>query len=244
LRKRPDFLKVNILVAILFFVSAASAQLVNENITKQDVIEILMLPLKERLMRLKTIDGVRDRLRLLAFDTHEGLDVRWRSLTALGTLACKSYRWEIEEALKSKEWFMRNAGLLAILHDERNVAIQWSKKLLHDPALVVRTQAVKNLMELRAESRDEIWSGLFAKENFHEARGLWVRGYMAQALALWATRTDEKRFLRLLMENDPVIQHWAVVGLERATGIKMSNADEPIALQKRKWLARLSSDQI
>lgn len=242
---KPLALKTSFLLAFFIAIGSAGAEsLVNENVTKEDVIEILQLPMKERLMRLKEIESIRDRLRLLAFDHKQTLDVRWRSLTALGSLGARSYRWEIEEALKSKEWFMRNAGLLAVQHDEREVAIRWSKKLLQDSALVVRTQAVKNLIDLKAEARDEIWSGLWAKNNFHEAKGLWIRNYMAEALVQWARPVDEKRFLRLLMEHDETIQRWAILGLERSTGLKLSTMDEPIALQKRKWLSRLSSDQI
>jgi len=217
---------------------------VNENITNQDVIVILQLPLKERLMRLKEISGIRDRLKSLAFDKKRTLDVRWRSITALGSISAKSYRWEMEEALKSHEWFMRNAGLIAIRHDDREFAIRWSKQLLKDPALVVRTQAVKNLMDLNAPAKEEVWSALYAKNNFQHDQGLWVRSYMAQALVQWANRSDEKRFLRLLMDTDASIQRWAILGLEKCTGFRLSNPDEPIALQKRKWLTRLSSDQI
>lgn len=244
-RKRLGFLKTSALLTGLFFTSLAfSEPLVNENITDQDIVAVLQLPMKERLMRLKEVKGIRDRLKALSFDRRQGLDVRWRSLTALANLGAKSYRWEVEEALKSRDWFMRNAGLLAIQHDDRDLAIRWSKKLLNDPALVVRTQAVKNLIDLKAEAREELWSGLFAKGNYHDSQSLWVRAYMAKALALVATPKDEKRFLRLLMDNDPRVQRSAVQGLERATGLKVSSPDEPISVQKQKWLSRLSSNQI
>jgi HEAT repeat protein len=244
LQKPLAFLKISVFLFVWALNFPTVAELVNENITNQDIIAILQLPMKERVMRLNGITGIRDRLKQLAFDRRRSLDVRWRSITALGSLSAKSYRWEMEEALKSQEWFMRNAALIAIQHDDRGYAIRWSKKLLSDPALVVRTQAVKNLIDLKADAKEEIWSALFAKSNFHNGQSLWVRGLMAQALVQSASRSDEKRFLRLLMDPDSSIQKWAVIGLEKSTGLRLSNADEPIALQKRKWLARLSSDQI
>lgn len=255
-RKRLAFLKINILAILIASTSLAFAQsepeeqstpsipLINEYVSDQDIIEILMLPLKERLMRLKEIKEVRDRLKKLAFDGGRNLDVRWRALTALGRLGGKSARWEIDEALRSKDWFMRNAGLIAAQHDDRDFAVKWSKSLLFDPALVVRTQAIKNLIELKAEARDLVWSALFAKNNYHQSRGLWIRGYMAKALADWATHNDEKRFLRLLMDEDSEVQRWAIIGLERSTGMKLSSPTEPLRVQKQKWLSRLSSSQI
>lgn len=242
--KPPASLKISFLFSLFLVSSIASAELINENITNQDVITILRLPMKERMMRLHDIPGIRDQLKALAFNRQQALDVRWRSITALGNLSAKSYRWELEEALKSPEWFMRNAALIAIQHDDRDFAIRWSKQLLKDPALVVRTQAIKNLMDLKASAKEEVWAALFAKSNFRNSKSLWVRNYMVQAMVEWASRADEKRFLRLLMDQDPSIQKWAILGLEKSTGLRLSNPDEPIALQKRKWLAKLSSDQI
>jgi len=255
-RKRLAFLKTSPLILFLFPTSIAFAQvevessslptapLVNEYVSDQDVIEILMLPFKERLMRLKEIKNARDRLKKMAFDGGRNLDVRWRALTALGSIGGKSARWEIDEALRSKDWFMRNAGLIAAQHDDHDFAVRWSKALLNDPALVVRTQAVKNLIEMKAEARDLIWNQLFAKNNYHGAGGLWIRGYMAKALAGWAVQTDQKRFLRLLMDEDTEVQHWAIIGLERSTGLKLSSPTEPLRIQRQKWLSRLSSSQI
>ena len=116
---------------------------------------------------------------------------------------------------------------------------------MKDSALVVRTQAIKNLIQLDArEVRDEIWTDLYSKLNFQNNHGLWIRVHMAKALAQWARPEDQKRFLKLLMDPDRGIQKWAVFGLERSTGLRVSDPSEPILLQKQKWLSKLSSEQI
>lgn len=247
-RLKPPALPINlkaILVLLIFVSGTAGATAIQHVFDDQDILDTLGLPLKDRLVRLKEIKGSRERLVSFAFDAGMSVDVRWRSLVALANLSAKTYRWEIEGALKSKDWFMRNAGLVSIMHDERDRAVDWSRKMINDPALVVRTQAVKNLIQLEADSaREEIWSSVYSKINYRKSNSLWIRIYMAKALALWARPQDEKRFLRLLMDRDRAIQQWAVYGLEHSTGIRVSDPGEPISVQRQKWLSRLTQEQI
>ena len=112
--------------------------------------DVLTLPVADRVEKLSGSSVARDALISLAFNKKQDLNTRWRAMTTMGAIGAKSYRWEIEGALKSSEWFMRNAGLMAIRHDDRERAISWSLRLLNDGALVVRTQAAKNLLELNA----------------------------------------------------------------------------------------------
>lgn len=205
---------------------------------------------EERVAALKEL-GPEGRKLLIraAFDTHLDLQSRWRAVTTMGRWSAPSFRNELNRALQSKEWFLRNAALIALQNDERDHAVRSSVKLLKDPALVVRTQAVRNLILLEArESEPMLWQEIFESRNFRAHQSLWVRGYMAEALARFADGAHgtrhAKAFQRLLMEPDPRLHRWAVIGLERSTGFKLTTSAESVEVRRQKWLAQLGVQEI
>ena len=176
----------------------------------------------------------------VAFDPKAGLQPRWRALTTLGRMDGASYVVHTERALKSKEWYMRNAALIALQTSTYEMAVKWSMQLLTDPALVVRTQAARNLVRLNAtEAEPLLWREIFSKRNFHGRESLWVRAHMAEALAHFATPGRGKQFQKLLLEPDTRLHKWAVMGLENSSGFKMTTNDEPVEIRRQKWLARM-----
>jgi hypothetical protein len=230
---------------LLVVSTAVEAETILPEMSQSVVLETLTLPIGDRVEKLQGSATAREALAAIAFDKKRDLNTRWRSMTTMGAVSAKSFRWEIEAALKSREWFLRNAGLVAILHDDRERAINWSLKLLSDGALVVRTQAAKNLLELSAtESRESMWTAMNAPSNRLGSESLWIRGYLAKALALWARPVDQKRFLKLLMDKDHSVQRWAIYGLEQSTGIKISAVGESLDVQRQKWLSRMSAGKI
>jgi HEAT repeat protein len=77
---------------------------------------------------------------------------------------------DVKRALKSNQWFMRNAGLIALNSINPDLAFDEAKKQLDDPALVVRSAAVDLLskhksQEKGAEVRELLWKELHAKRN-------------------------------------------------------------------------------
>jgi HEAT repeat protein len=140
---------------------------------------------------------------------------------------------------------MRNAALIALQTDERPRAVAWSIRLLEDKALVVRTQAVRNLIELNAREAEPIlWQQIAAKRNFRGHESLWIRMHIAEALSRFAGQGRARQFRRLLMDNDERLHKWAIKGLENSTGMKLSSGKEPVDIQRQKWLARLGGDSI
>lgn len=180
-----------------------------------------------------------------AFDTKNSLQMRWRALTTMGRLDVSAFRKELDRALISKEWFMRNAALIALQTDDRSRAVGWSARLLEDPALVVRTQAVRNLIQLDArETEPLLWKEIFSVKNYSGKQSLWVRGFIAEALAKFTAQGRSKGFERLLIEPDERLHKWAVIGLESTTGFKMTDSQEPTETRRRKWLARLGVEEM
>jgi hypothetical protein len=184
-----------------------------------------------------------------AFDSGLDLQTRWRAITTMGRWNAASFRSELDRALQSKEWFLRNAALIALQNDDREHAVQSSVRLLRDSALVVRTQAVRNLILLEArESEPVLWQEIFNARNFHKSQSLWVRAYMAEALARFADNQKDARhakaFQRLLMDPDARLHRWAVIGLERSTGFKLTTSSEPVEIRRQKWLTQLGVQEI
>lgn len=180
-----------------------------------------------------------------AFDSKEALQTRWRAITTMGRLDARAFQEPIDRALRSPEWFLRNAALIALLNDERERAIGWSIRLLEDPALVVRTQAVRNVIALKASSAEPIlWKLIYDRQNFKGRQSLWIRAHLAEALAKFAGRGRAKNFERLLHDEDPRVYKWAVEGLETSTGLRLSDQHENTEMRRQKWLARLGDEAI
>lgn len=209
--------------------------------------EILTRPLKERLTLFTQLKPGSYRFLIHeAWDADKNLQLRWRAVTTMGRLNPRYFRSNLNKALRSHEWFMRNAALIAIQTErDRAHAVGWAMRLLNDPALVVRTQAVRDLIVLdatRAEPR--LWHEMFARRNFRGDESLWIRAHIAQALAKFAEPGETSLFKRLLLDRDQRLYKWAILGLEKTTGLKLSSTDEPIAIQREKWLSRLGVQEI
>lgn len=210
--------------------------------------QILREPIDQRVESFRELGSTASTAFLIktAFDPHEVLQMRWRAITTMGRLDPARYEKEMDRALRAPEWFLRNAALIGLLTAERTRAVGWSIRLLEDPALVVRTQAVRNLIALNArEAEPLLWREIYDHRNFtSNHHGLWIRAHIAEALSKFAGPGRAKAFQRLLMEDDPHLYKWAVNGLEASTGMRLSDRNEEPELRRRKWLARLGVESI
>lgn len=207
---------------------------------------LLTEPLPARVREFKRLRSVSYAfLSQASVDAKNSLQMRWRALTTMGRVDPVYFRKDLDHALVSKEWFMRNAALIALQTDDRTRAVAWSARLLGDPALVVRTQAVRNLIQLEArETEPLLWREVFAARNFSGPQSLWVRSFIAEALAKFTSPGHVRDFERLLLERDERLHKWAVLGLENTTGFKLTDKREPLETRRQKWLARLGVEEI
>lgn len=207
---------------------------------------LLQKNMNERIAELKRAgSSAKPFLSRLAQRKEAGLSLRWRAITTMGRLDPVGFRADLEKALQSSEWFIRNAAAIAIRNADRGEAVNWSARLLRDPALVVRTQAVRNLIDLNARETEPIlWKMLFEKMNFRGQDGLWIRAHLAEAVAKFSGRNRIQDFRRLLSEEDERLHKWAVLGLERSTGMRIGDKQEPVEVRRQKWLSRLEGEAI
>ncbi len=193
----------------------------------------------------KVQDKAHTYLARVAFDPSATLTERWRAVTTMGRLDPLRFRPELDKALSSRDWYMRNAALIALQTDERARAVAWSMRMLEDRALVVRTQAVRNLIDLNArESEPILWQQIAAKRNFRGRESLWIRTHIAEALAYFAAEGRSRHFQKLLLDSDERLHKWAIIGLENSTGMKLTAGKEPVEIRRQKWLTRLGVTSI
>jgi hypothetical protein len=241
-------------ISLLMIVSVAgpsqaavppSKKVIKPSMTMPDseVVMALRLPMENRLMALNHRPNSFEALKKMSFDSKQSLQMRWRALTAMARLDFNRARPALEAALQSSQWFMRNAALVTLVPGDKNMALDWSMKLLKDPALVVRTAAAENLRQLRdRRARESLLRAFQSAENFKGKQSLWVRHYIARALAEMAVPGEESFLVGLLHDQDARVHPWAILGLERLTGQSLS-ADRDLMKNRNLWLAWWSDRQ-
>ena len=203
---------------------------------KKNLYEALRMPRKNRLMTLKGKNGILRQLLEVALDGKEPLKMRWRAITTLGELSPNQAVPYLEKMLQSKEWFLRNAAMIAVSHADRPTVMKWAEKLLNDKSLIVRTSAVQAIKKIKGiELQDVLWEKINSKENFHRGKSLWIRKHMADALSSFANKGEEQKFLRLLLDHDKRLHPFALQALRRITGEKIA-VNKPLEESRAAWL--------
>jgi HEAT repeat protein len=202
----------------------------------------------DSLLRLETEDRVhalkargpkvyRD-LRAAAFNSEKPYEIRWRALISMAWLGGKESIVDLEKAIESSDWFMRDAALKGLEKVNKTKAIYWGKRLMNDPALVVRTAAVRVLHDLNdSTSEGLLWEKLNAPENFRGEQSLWIRRQIVTALSDLASKGSEMKFAALLEDKDKSVYGPAMRGLERLTGRTMDEDPKKALVLWKKHLA-------
>jgi HEAT repeat protein len=154
----------------------------------------------------------------------------------MGEMSPKASLPYLEELMGKKEWFLRNAAMIAISHAERPLVIKWSRILLEDPSLIVRTSAVQAIKKVKGvELQDLLWDKINSKENFHKGKSLWIRKYMADALSSFTESGEEDKFMKLLLDSDKRLHPFAIRGLTKNSG-KMLAKEKNLDQKRLAWI--------
>jgi HEAT repeat protein len=209
---------------------------------------VLDQPLAQRVSVLERLDHrrVADDLVRAAFDPARPLRRRWRAVTTMGKLDAREFRPALDRAGRAPEWFLRNAALIARLNDERDEAVAATVRALDDPALMVRTQAVRNLIHFDAHfTTPKLWRALADRRNFSpRGESLWIRAHIAEAIAHFARPGRAPELRRLLEDDDERLHRWGVRALERTYGLGSSGPNDSVSTARRQWLQRFGDDII
>lgn len=212
---------------VLLGVSAFSA-VPAKNIVNPKVFEILSLPSENRAqVTAKNQDFYRDYV-TLAFSENQSMRLRWRALMMAAETRGDKATPDLLRASVHKQWFMRNASLIALAEFNQGEAHIVAKKLLKDKALVVRSAAVDVLQKNpRPEVRELLWQELAQKYNYRNSESLWIRGQIVDALAQKPADFEMKNFSKLIGDKDARVQFAAMQGMEKLTGVKLGEAKMP-----------------
>ena len=242
-QKSPKRVVANLLIVPILFTSTAVFAAIPKGAADAPVTstttEALSMPLNNRvqMIRQQGAAGYRNLVKLMQ-DASQTMEVRWRAVTAIGRVGGKDSRPELEKALGSHEWFMRNAGLIAMSNVDRDRAVVWARKLMSDKALMVRVAAVDALTALQDKASSELlWQKLYSAENFKGKQSLFIRRRIVESLASLETAGAESRFMRLLEDGDSTLHQPAMAGLERVTAKQMGGLKDSASVKRDRWLA-------
>lgn len=168
---------------------------------------------------------------------------RWAALQKATTLASGDEFLKVVAFGDSKDWFMRNASLVALEKSGSDMVYDQAKKLITDKALVVRSAAADILMRLNNDAVKRIFSAeLEKKYNFNGKSSLWIRRQMMTHLVKNSTASERDFYVRYLYDQDIEIAAISTHALEKITKIRFTAANNKdlvkqwqAAAKQEKW---------
>lgn len=232
-----------ILIALLAVGSLAHAakrpQLNYAPEVKMTAQELLSLPPENRMAvaRGRGVEFSKD-LEKIAFAKTEDYGTRWKALTLVAQLKGAQSETLLQKALKSPEWYMRNAALVAYQEVLPKRSRTVAGELLNDKALVVRSAAVSALGPSMGEEavRESLWEQLSSSANFRKKQSLFIRGQILEALAQNPREKEMPLFIKHLGEEDARLHAPAVAALEKVTARKMGKKNDTLAQKRDLWM--------
>jgi HEAT repeat protein len=200
-------------------------------------IELLSLPEANRLEIAKQHpkDLYPDLIQM-AFAEDRSVPTRWKALVLAAQINVEGSTSDVDRALKSSQWFMRNAALVALKSSQPEKAQKAAVQLLNDKALVVRSAAVQTIDDKPEESaREALWTGLNADYNFRGGQGLWVRREILEKLALNPERQEYREFADTLKDKDASLHTASITALEKLTKKHFGNSKSSLAQKQKLW---------
>jgi len=163
----------------------------------------------------------------IAQNPRNPMSMRWQALVNAADLASFSQIEEIKDFAKNKDWYMRNAALVALDKINVNHAVEEAQILLKDKALVVRSAAVDILSKrYTRENRNLMAVELSKPYNFAGKQSLWIRSKIFNVIAAKASIDDRAFFAKYLFDHDEKIAGAAAMTLERLTEVTLANKNK------------------
>jgi HEAT repeat protein len=229
-------MKCLVAVGILTASISVSAAVPSKPGLNPKVLEILSLPPENRTQAALNGPDLYKDFVAVAFSENQSMRLRWKALMAAADTRREKSTPDLLRASTDKQWFMRNASLVAMAEVNENEAQKLAKKLLKDKALVVRSAAVEVLQKnANAKTRDLLWEEMSQSHNFRNKESLWIRSQIVEALSQTPADYELKMFSRLLKDSDQRVQTAAIQGMEKLTGVKLGEEGLPKAKTVLLW---------
>lgn len=227
-------MSLNLLLNLLTLLSMQSHAAINT----ASVLEVLSKPQETRVMSAREKSSeMYPSLIQVAFSEEHSIPMRWKALTLASQINPEGAKPDLDRALRSKEWFMRNAALTAIKSTRPELLNEIVPKLIQDKALVVRSAAVGVLdPKLEPKMRDLLWKELNAEYNFRKGQSLWVRGQIVEKLAANPEKREYAAFGIALRSSDTTLHVPAIIALEKLTNKRFAQNKAKLSEQRKLWL--------
>ena len=145
---------------------------------------------------------------------------RWDALIKSAEEADGTQIKQVLDFAKSKDWYMRNALLVALDKVGTDLVYDKAKVLVSDKALVVRSAAVDILTRLESqEVRELLAKELNRNYNFVGKKSLWIRAQIMKNLVKKPYQSEREYFSKLLFDNDPEISAMSMQALEKISQV-------------------------
>lgn len=185
----------------------------------------------------------KDQLKM-ALNSQAPMSQRWVAVINSFDVASESEMKQLSQLFDHKDWFIRNASLLAIEKKDKLKAEQYAIKSIKDRALVVRSAAAEILIKLDNEGAlKTIKEEINQPYNFRGQQSLWIRGQMMGYLVTKTTQVERDFYVQALFDKDPQIAEMSMNALEKKTDYKIEEKDfrKKLGLWKdyvkeQKWL--------
>lgn len=179
----------------------------------------------------------------LAKNTNLPMSSRWKALLRASELANGDQLSKVMAFSKDKDWFMRNALLVALDKMGTDIVYDRAKEFVTDKSLVVRSAAADILIRLNNSEVRKIFSEELSKKyNFNGSASLWIRPQMLAHLVENPTAEERGFFVQFLYEKDPQMSSLGAQALEKITGIRFSSKTKTEIIsqwksyaQQKKW---------
>lgn len=154
---------------------------------------------------------------------------RWGALLRAAELAQGEQLFKVAEFAKNKDWYMRNASLVALGKIKNDMVYDQAKKLINDKSLIVRSAAADILEQLNTSDVRKVFSEELNKAyNFNKGTSLWIRPQMMKYLSKKPNQMDKDFFVKHLYDKDLKVAALSTEALEKITQVRFSgqNSDE------------------
>lgn len=185
----------------------------------------------------------KDQLKL-ALNQRAPMSQRWIAVINSFDVAVDQEMKQLSQLFEHKDWFIRNASLLAIEKKDKLKAEQFAIKSIKDRALVVRSAAAEILIKLDNEGTlKTLKEELNQPYNFRGQQSLWIRGQMMGYLITKTDQVDRDFYVQGLFDKDTAIAELSMQALEKKTAYIIDEKDNRKKLtlwkdhvKNQKWL--------
>lgn len=155
-------------------------------------------------------------LKSIVFNNQYPLEVRWDAYHKIVTKNKKESIPMATKAVKSKDWFLREAGLKTFVALKPDEAKPIAREMLEkDPSMLVRAQALSAIKILNDKSTEKLlWQTLKDKKNFRGEQSLWIRPKVVATLMEFKMGNKDQ-YKILLDDKDPQVQRLAREALKK-----------------------------